>query len=103
MTCTIDEMVENICPGLTCQKRENKSKQVNFVNKNAGLKERSAFKPTVPPEEAETHTRPEEQGPGRTGKLCWILTPCTSACSFQNHILPIICFTVFAHCEIFFP
>ncbi|XP_015422907.1 PREDICTED: aspartyl/asparaginyl beta-hydroxylase isoform X1 [Myotis davidii] len=32
-----------------------------------GLKERSAFKPTVPPEEAETHTRPEEQGPGRTG------------------------------------
>ncbi|XP_036194231.1 aspartyl/asparaginyl beta-hydroxylase isoform X4 [Myotis myotis] len=32
-----------------------------------GLKERSAFKPTVPPEEAETHARPEEQGPGRTG------------------------------------
>nr|KAF6300288.1 hypothetical protein mMyoMyo1_001106 [Myotis myotis] len=33
-----------------------------------GLKERSAFKPTVPPEEAETHARPEEQGPGRTGE-----------------------------------
>ncbi|XP_059529088.1 aspartyl/asparaginyl beta-hydroxylase isoform X14 [Myotis daubentonii] len=32
-----------------------------------GLKERSAFKPTVPPGEAETHARPEEQGPGRTG------------------------------------
>ncbi|XP_014399582.1 PREDICTED: aspartyl/asparaginyl beta-hydroxylase isoform X2 [Myotis brandtii] len=32
-----------------------------------GLKERSAFKPTVPPEEAETHARPEEQGPRRTG------------------------------------
>lgn len=84
MTCTIDEMVENICPGLTCQKRENKSKQVNFVNKNAGLKERSAFKPTVPPEEAEMHAGPEEQGPGRTGKLCWILTPCTSACQISH-------------------
>ncbi|XP_059529083.1 aspartyl/asparaginyl beta-hydroxylase isoform X10 [Myotis daubentonii] len=33
-----------------------------------GLKERSAFKPTVPPGEAETHARPEEQGPGRTGE-----------------------------------
>ncbi|XP_070248075.1 aspartyl/asparaginyl beta-hydroxylase isoform X2 [Myotis yumanensis] len=32
-----------------------------------GLKERSTFKPTVPPEEAETHARPEEQGPRRTG------------------------------------
>ncbi|XP_023606761.1 aspartyl/asparaginyl beta-hydroxylase isoform X1 [Myotis lucifugus] len=32
-----------------------------------GLKERSTFKPTVPPEEAETHARPEDQGPRRTG------------------------------------
>lgn len=79
MTCTIDEVFENICPGLTCQKRENKNKQVNFVNKNAGLKERSASKPTVPPEEAETHPRPEEQVPPGTGKLGCVLTPCTSA------------------------
>lgn len=45
-----------------------KNPSVNFVNKNAGLKERSAPKPTIPPEEAEPYPWLEDQvleGPGK--------------------------------------
>lgn len=63
-------MFENVVsPGLICQKKERKKTQVNFVNKNAGLKERSASKPTVSPEEAEPYPWLEDQVPEDSGKL----------------------------------
>lgn len=77
------------------------------MNKNAGLKERSASKPTVPPEEAEPYPWLEEQVPEDTGKLSCnsglmcLSPPGVLVGSFQNHVLPIV-LQCLQNCEVLF-
>lgn len=49
--------------------KRKKKPQVNFVDKNAGLKEKPAPKPTVPPEEADMYPWLEDQVLESPGKL----------------------------------
>lgn len=77
------------------------------MNKNAGLKERSPSRPTVGPEEAGTHAWLKAQAPEGSGKLsrscAWAHRPgrCPVS-SFQDHVLPIICWQYLQNCEILF-
>lgn len=70
------------------------------MTKNAGLKERSASKPTVPPEEAEPYPWLGEQVSEGSGKLTSTSDPMGLGLpgvqrAVSRIVLPIICVTVF--------
>lgn len=72
------------------------------MNKNAGFKERSAPKPTVPPEEAEPYPWLEDQvleGPGKlSSNSDWLHLSCQVSQVAVSTVMfyPSFCFTMFA-------
>lgn len=73
------------------KKRKRKKTQVNFVNKNAGLKERSASKTAVAPEEAEPYPWLEGQVPEDSGKLSLASNRMCLGCQLSSSQSPESC------------